>query len=221
MNQFYNLVNNNVGFYVSINVLPYLLVLTGYSITFAKCFGCFLSDDQSDTVEISKQLRTLHIRINKLLRMFSYCTIDVKKYLEVIFRILAFCPYISYSTSAFKELKIPMLKDLYTIQLYKILYKNIHNILPVYFQRLLPNYNNGSTRNHNLRHQDLRLPMTRKEYYVQSTKYQLFKLIRETPQLDLDRCLTSYLVQFVAYFKYKIIEAYNAVCNIRNCYICQ
>ena len=63
--------------------------------------------------------------------------------------------------------------------------------------------------------------MTRKEDYVQSTKYQFFKLIRETPQLDLDRCLTSSLVQFVAYFKYKIIEAYNAVYNIRNCYICQ
>ena len=45
-------------------------------------------------------------------------------------RILAFRPYISHSTSAFKELKIPMLKDLYTIQLYKIYYKNIHNILP-------------------------------------------------------------------------------------------
>ena len=136
-------------------------------------------------------------------------------------RILAFRPYISHSTSAFKELKIPMLKDLYTIQLYKIYYNNIHNILPVYFQRFLPNYNNGSAHDHNLRHQALRLPMTRKEYYVQSTKYQLFKLIRETPQLDLDRCLTSSLVQFVAYFKYKIIEAYNAVCNIRNCYVCQ
>ena len=60
-----------------------------------------------------------------------------------------------------------------------------------------------------------------KEYYVQSTTYQLFKLIRETPHIDLDRCLTSSPVQFVAYFKYKIIEAYNAVCNIRNCYVCQ
>ena len=49
-------------------------------------------------------------------------------------RILVFRPYISHSTSAFKELKIPMLKDLYTIQLYKIYYKAIHNnILPVYF----------------------------------------------------------------------------------------
>ena len=69
-------------------------------------------------------------------------------------------------------------------------------MLPVYFQRFLPNYNNGSAHNHNLRHQALRLPMTRKEYYyyLTSTKNQLFKLIRETPQLDLDRCLTSSLV---------------------------
>ena len=87
-------------------------------------------------------------------------------------RILPFRPYISHSTSAFKELKVPMLKDLYIIQLYRIYYKNIHNILPVYFQRLSPNYNNGTAHNHNLRHQTLRLTMTRKKYYtVQSTKY--------------------------------------------------
>ena len=33
----------------------------------------------SDYVEISKQIRILYTRSNKLLRMFSYCTIDVKK----------------------------------------------------------------------------------------------------------------------------------------------
>ena len=92
-------------------------------------------------------------------------------------------------------------------------YQNIHNSLPVYFQRFLRNYNNGSAHNHNLRIQALRLPMTRKEYFVQNTKFQLFKLIRETPQLDLNRCLTSSLVQFVASFKYKIIEAYTTFAN--------
>ena len=44
-----------------------------------KYLGCFLSDDQSDDVKIYKQIRTLYTRSNKLLRMFSYCTIDVKK----------------------------------------------------------------------------------------------------------------------------------------------
>ena len=41
--------------------------------------GCFLSDDQRDDVEIFKPIRTLYIRSNISLRMFSYCTIDVKK----------------------------------------------------------------------------------------------------------------------------------------------
>ena len=48
-----------------------------------------MSDDQSDDVEISKQIRTLYTRSNKLLQMFSYCTIDVKKEL---FR--SYCSYL-------------------------------------------------------------------------------------------------------------------------------
>ena len=65
----------------------------------------------------------------------------------------------------------------------------------------------------------LRLPMTRKEY-VQCTKYQFLKLIRETSQMDLDRCVTSSITQFIGYFKYRIIDAYNPVCNITNCFVC-
>ena len=48
-------------------------------------------------------------------------------------RIIAFRPYISHSTSAFKELQILMLKDLHYMQLYKIYYKNVNNLLPAYF----------------------------------------------------------------------------------------
>ena len=50
------------------------------------------------------------------------------------------------------------------------------------------------------------------------TKYQFLKLIRETSQLDLDRCLTSSITQFIGYFKYRIIDAYNPVCIITNCF---
>ena len=51
-----------------------------------KYFGRFLSGDQCNDVEISKQIRTLYIRSNKLFQMFSYCTIAVKMdfFLEVI-----------------------------------------------------------------------------------------------------------------------------------------
>ena len=67
--------------------------------------------------------------------------------------------------------------------------------------------------------------MTRKEYYVQCTKYQFLKFIRESSPLDLDRCLTSsitviYTVHMI--FKNSIIDVdtYNLVSNITNCFVC-
>ena len=55
-----------------------------------KYLGCLLSEDQSDDEDIAKQLRTLYIRSNKLLLMFSYCTIDVK--MKVIVNHCIFAP---------------------------------------------------------------------------------------------------------------------------------
>ena len=134
-------------------------------------------------------------------------------------RILAFRPYISHSTPIFKNLKILKLEDLYTIQLYKFYYKNTNNLLPSYFNSFTPYYNNEN-HNHDLRYRILRLPMTRHEYFVQCTKYQLLRLIRETPQLDLNRCTQLNIVQFSAYFKYSIINNYNPVCNLKHCHVC-
>ena len=128
-------------------------------------------------------------------------------------RILAFRPYISHSISAFKDLKILMLEDLYKIQLYKIYYKNTNNILPSYFQTFTPHYYNALEHGHDLRHNVVRLPLTKREYYVQCTKYQFLKLIKDTSQSDLVGSLTSSLTQFITYFKYSIIESYNPQCT--------
>ena len=73
------------------------------------------------------------------------------------------------------------------MQLYKFYYKNTNNLLPSYFNSFTPYYNNEN-HNHDLRYRILRLPMTRHEYYVQCTKYQLLRLIRETPHIELNRC---------------------------------
>ena len=58
--------------------------------------------------------------------------------------------------------------------------------------------------------------MTRHEYFVQCTKYQLLKLIRETLQDDLNRYTQLNIIQFSAYFKYSIINNYNPLCNLKN-----
>ena len=99
------------------------------------------------------------------------------------------------------------------MQLYKFCYKNTNNLLPSYFSSFTPFYNNHD---HNLRNNIQRLPMTRHEYSVQCTKYQLLKLIRETPQDDLNRCTQLNIIQFSAYFIYSIINNYNPLCNLKN-----
>ena len=132
-------------------------------------------------------------------------------------RILARRPYISHTTSMFKELKI--LKDQYSMQLYKLYHKNTNNLLPSYFNSFTPFYDNVE-HSHDLRYVALRLPMTRREYFVHSTKYQFLKLIRETSVIDLNRTINSPVFQFAAYFKYVILNIYDPVCRIVNCYVC-
>ena len=62
--------------------------------------------------------------------------------------------------------------------------------------------------------------MTRRELFVQSTKYQFLKLVRDTPIIDLNRADNSTIYQFSAFFKYSIINSYDPVCVINHCYVC-
>ena len=105
-------------------------------------------------------------------------------------RILSLRPYVSHSTPLFKNLKILKIEDQYSIQLYKLYYKNTNNLLPHYFNSFTPYYNNEE-HGHNLRSTTLRLPMTRMEFFVQSTKYQFLRLVRDTPVIDLNRTENS------------------------------
>ena len=133
-------------------------------------------------------------------------------------RILALRPYLSHSTPLFKSLKILKLEDLYITQLYKLYYKNVKNLLPSYFRSFTPQFNNGH--NHDLRHNILRLHMTKREYFVQCTRYQFLKLIRETPLVELNSSAYRTIVQFSGHFKYAIISEYDQICTINNCHIC-
>ena len=134
-------------------------------------------------------------------------------------RTISLSRYLSHSTPLFKNLKILKIDDQYSIQLYKLYYKNTNNLLPSYFNSFTPYYNNEE-HSHNLRSMTLRLPMTRREFFVQSTKYQLLKLVRETSVIDLNRTVSSTIYQFSAFFKYSIINRYDPICTIDHCYVC-
>ena len=68
-------------------------------------------------------------------------------------------------------------------------------------------YNNVEP-THDIRSAALCLSMTRREYFVQSSKYQYLQLMRETSIIDLNRTINSTVFQFAAYFKYAIIYKY-------------
>ena len=133
-------------------------------------------------------------------------------------RILARRPYISHTTSIFKDLKILKLEDQYSIQLYKRYHKNTNDLLPSFFNSFTTYYD--VEHNHDLRYAALRLPMTRREYFVQSTMYQFLILIRETSMIELNRTINSSVFQFAACFKYAILNRYDPTCRIVNCYVC-
>ena len=101
-------------------------------------------------------------------------------------RILSLCPYVSHSSPLFKNLKILKMEDQYSIQFYKLYYKSTNKFLSHYFNSFTPYYNNEE-HNRKLRSTTKRLPMTRREFFVQSTKYQVLRLVRDTPVIDLNK----------------------------------
>ena len=137
-------------------------------------------------------------------------------------RIIFLCSYSCqpcFFLSVFADFLINLpqyIKDQYCIQLYKLYHKNTNNLLPSYFNSFTPYYDVE----HNLRYAALRLPMSRREYFVQSTRYQFLKLIRETSMIELNRTINSSVFQFAAYFKYAILNRYDPTCRIVNCYVC-
>ena len=143
----------------------------------------------------------------------------IEKLQKKAIRVVANSPYISHTTPIFKTMNILKINDLFDIQLFKLYYRIVNNRLPSYFRSFDPHVRNEE--HYNLRYSTLRLPMTRREYYVQCTKYQFFKLIRETPLDVLNNVSSQSLYQFSFQLKIAKLNNYEPNCNIRNCYVCQ
>ena len=69
------------------------------------------------------------------------------------------------------QLKLP---DMYTCHLIKLYYKLYRNKLPSYFENFIPEYGESQ---HDLRHNNIRLPAIRCEYEKTNGKYQNIKAL--------------------------------------------
>ena len=98
--------------------------------------------------------------------VFSYGVLEVGllKFFKKAKRVVASRAYNSHTTPVFKELGILKINDLYQVQLYKLHYRHINNLLPAYFRtfaQFLPLYGDHS---YNLRNSHFRLPMTKRVF---------------------------------------------------------
>ena len=123
------------------------------------------------------------------------------------------------TTPIFKELRILKITDLYHVQLYKLHDKNINNLLPGYFRTFTQFLTMYVDHNYDFRNAYFRLPVTKRYFFVKSTKYQYLKLIRENIQSDQDSRCTVPISQFMYHIESNLIIEYDPVCNIANCYI--
>ena len=76
----------------------------------------------------------IHSHLMYGLLVCGFQSMRVEKLQNKAIRVLANRPYFSHTTPIFKELRILKVKDIYHVQLFKLHYKNINNILPRYFR---------------------------------------------------------------------------------------
>ncbi len=135
-------------------------------------------------------------------------------------RIISLSKYNAHTEPIFKQLKLLKVPDILKVQELKFFYKYQHKQLPDYLLQLPFNINadthSYSTRQQNKIHQ----PLAKHDYAKKCIRYDIPKLVNNTPSLILDKVWTHSLQGFAWYIKQHIIQNYQENCTIDACYIC-
>ena len=135
-------------------------------------------------------------------------------------RIISISKYNAHTEPLFKELKLLKVTDILRLQELKFYYKYKNNKLPHYLQNL-PLECNTDIHNYATRIQHkLRELKTDHEYAKKCLRYDVIKIINNTPALILDKIKTHSLNGFAGYIKHTMLQSYHETCIIINCYIC-
>ncbi len=135
-------------------------------------------------------------------------------------RIISLSKYNAHTEPLFKQLKLLKVKDILKVQELKFYFKYKQGLLPSYLMNL-PFYSNADTHSHNTRQQHkLHAPFTKHEYVRNCIRFDLPRLVNETPAIILDKINTHSLAGFSWYIKRYILDSYKEECTIEQCYIC-
>ena len=178
-----------------------------------------------------KHILPLSIKIilynSLILPHISYCIMTwgfqhqrIDKLMKKGIRIITLSKYNSHTAPLFKMCNILKVKDILALKELKLYYQFLHNNLPHYLQNLNI-VTNTSIHSHNTRSRnDIHIIGTRHNFAKRCLKYDLAITFNNTPKTVRDKLLTHSLHGFTRYAKNYIIQNYNDVCSIVNCYSC-
>lgn len=158
--------------------------------------------------------------INFGLLIWGYSCERILKLQKKSVRIICLSKYNAHTDPIFKQLEILKVGDIFTLQTLKFYYRFKNGQLPAYSLSLpFPqnlDMHDYETRNRQQLHPDRPVHV----YASKTIRYNLPYIVNNTPHDVLDKIGTHGLKGFSGYVKHYLLDSYQTVCVIPNCYVC-
>ena len=173
-----------------------------------------------------KVLLTLYNTL--ILPYFNYCilswgsTLRENHHLHLLqkkaIRIITNSNYIAHTEPLLKELRLLKVTCMFPLAIWKFYFKLMNNQLPLYFEFMKPPLPQVCT-HYDIRSPVFHLPEIRHSFAEQSIRYCLIKRLNaEQSRVDIVHNTSFY--NFKMSIKNDMINAYNAICTVNDCYVC-
>ena len=163
-----------------------------------------------------------------ILPYFNYCilswgsTLRENHHLHLLqkkaIRIITNSNYIAHTEPLLKELRLLKVTCMFPLAIWKFYFKLMNNQLPLYFEFMKPPLPQVCT-HYDIRSPAFHLPEIRHSFAEQSIRYCLIKRLNaEKSRVDIVHNTSFY--NFKMSIKNDMINAYNAICTVNDCYVC-
>lgn len=137
-----------------------------------------------------------------------------------IIRIISNSKYISHTEPIFKKINQLKINDIYTLNIYKFLYKLKQKKLPIYFENFIATGLNRISP-YNLIPRAPQPPIVRYVVTKHSLRYNVQTLLITAPSCIMNKIESHSMWGYINYIKNCMLNVYSYICEIDNCYVCQ
>ena len=138
-----------------------------------------------------------------------------------VVRILSRNKYNAHTEPIFKELKILKISDTLKLQVLKFYYKLVNNMIPEYFNNLMPKTFSDIHQRPTRQNNKFITPLVNHECTRKSLRHYMINILNNTVDNIITKIYTHSYFGFSFYAKTYLLGLYETICNINNCYICQ